>query len=621
MQIAELEKGLAGRLGVTRARIGKAWRKAQAAQAEFERRNREEGARILKEVEASGKPAIVILGRPYNTLDLGANLALPQKIADLGLTVIPMDMLPYDIEKLHPYFGNMFWAYGQQMLAAAEFVRHHPNLYGIYFTNFSCGPDSFLLSFAEEMMGAKPFLALELDEHGGDAGYLTRIEAFLDVIRAWTPREQPRFSVPVPETPPEQLEKRTLWIPNMHPIGGPLMAAGLRAGGFERAESLPPETHEAFEIGRSLTRGSECLPTACTTGAFVQVMRSRGLDPKDNALFMPSSDGPCRFGQYNVLQRLIVNRLGLGEVAILSPSCKNSYQGLSQKARQMLWHAILCADTIWKAGCKVRPYEKERGATDRAMHEGVEEVARIMEKGGDFRPAFGQAVRRVAAVPAEKLGTRPLVGIVGEIYVRCNVFSNDEVIRAIERFGGEAWLAPLGEWVLYTAEFHRWVAGRRPLDLPEPGLGAPEELLHSAAGARSRADRLAVPGRPPRAADPGSRRRGPEIPPDELLRRSADHAGPRGGLRAAGRLADRQRRPVRLHARHDHLGPLPRDPGADRRPHHQPLLRRRAGHEPAPAGLPRRPLRPLRPQKRLARQSGPFKSSHGGHSSLEALRR
>jgi predicted nucleotide-binding protein (sugar kinase/HSP70/actin superfamily) len=195
-------------------------------------------------------------------------------------------------------------------------------------------------------------------------------------------------------------------------------------------------------------------------------MRSRGLDAKDNAFFMPGSDGPCRFGQYNVLQRLVFNRLGLGEVAILSPSCSNSYQGLSQKAREMLWHGILCADTIWKAACKVRPYEKERGATDRAMQEGIEEVARIMAKGKDFRPAFAQAIRRIAAVPAEKLGTRPLVGIVGEIYVRCNPFSNDQVIRAIERFGGEAWLAPLGEWVLYTAEFHRWVARQRVLHLP-----------------------------------------------------------------------------------------------------------------------------------------------------------
>ena len=225
----------------------------------------------------------------------------------------------------------------------------------------------------------------------------------------------------------------------------------------------------------------------------------------------------------------------MGEVAILSPSCSNSYQGLSQKARQMLWHGILCADTIWKAACKVRPYEKERGATDRAMHEGVEEVARIMAKGGDFRPAFGQAIRRIAAVPAEKLGTRPLVGIVGEIYVRCNVFSNDEVIRAIERFGGEAWLAPLGEWVLYTAEFHRWVAGRRPLHLPS--LAAAHLKNFFIHRQEREAAQIASPFLDDRREPPirGGRRRGQEIPPDELLRRSADHAGPRGALRAAGR--------------------------------------------------------------------------------------
>jgi len=464
-QAAELEKGLRGPLGVARAQVRRAWRKANAAQDEFDRRRREEGLRLLREVEAAGKPAIVILGRPYSTLDPGANLALPQKIADLGFTVIPMDMLPYDVEKLNPYFQNMYWAYGQHALAAAEFIRHHPNFYGIYFTNFSCGPDSFLLSFVEEVMGEKPFLSLELDEHGGDAGYLTRVEAFLDVIRAWTPREQPAFRVP--ETLPsiEEFKQRTLWIPNMHPIGGPLFAAGLRAGGF-RAESMPPETHETFELGRSLTRGSECLPTACTTGTFVHLLRSRGLDPKDHALFMPSSDGPCRFGQYAVLQRLVLNRLGHGDVAILSPCCSNSYQGLTQKARQTLWNGILCADTLWKAACKVRPYEEETGATDRAVHEGVERIVRAMDRGDDFRPAFRDAVRRIAAVPCrEKLGTRPLVGVVGEIYVRCNVFSNDNVIRAIERFGGEAWLAPLGEWIVYSAAFQQWRVARRPMGL------------------------------------------------------------------------------------------------------------------------------------------------------------
>jgi len=53
----------------------------------------------------------------------------------------------------------------------------------VYLTNFSCGPDSFLLSYAEEIMGNRPLLMLELDEHGADAGYMTRVEAFFDVLR------------------------------------------------------------------------------------------------------------------------------------------------------------------------------------------------------------------------------------------------------------------------------------------------------------------------------------------------------------------------------------------------------------------------------------------------------
>jgi predicted nucleotide-binding protein (sugar kinase/HSP70/actin superfamily) len=460
-----LARGLVGPLGVSRLRVGRAWSRAVKAQREFERRRKEAGRRLLAEIEASGKPAIAVIGRPYNTLDEGATLSLPRKIAELGLTVIPMDMLPYDIRKLNPFFRNMYWSYGQHILAAAEFLRDHKQLYGIYFTNFSCGPDSFLLSLAEEVMGEKPMLTLELDEHGGDAGYLTRIEAFLDVVRAWTPRSQPPFNVPAPAGERKGAKGRKIWVPNMHPIGGPLVSAALRGGGME-AESLPLETHEAFEVGRALTRGSECLPTACTTGAFMHLLDSRGLEPREHALFIPTSDGPCRFGQYATLQRLVLNRVGKGEVALLSPCSSNSYGGLKQKARLNMWRGILAADLIWKAACKVRPYETTPGTTDAVAAEEIERLARIMEGGGDIRPALRESVRRISEVPARDLGSRPLVGIVGEIYVRCNVFSNDQVIRAIERLGGEAWLSPMSEWVLYSAAMQEWRIKSRPLHVP-----------------------------------------------------------------------------------------------------------------------------------------------------------
>ncbi len=60
---------------------------------------------------------------------------------------------------------------------------------------------------------------------------------------------------------------------------------------------------------------------------------------------------------------------------------------------------------------------------------------------------------------------RLLVGVVGEIYCRLNTFSNDELIRTLERHGGEAWLSDIGEWVFYTnlEQRRKWIpyAGER----------------------------------------------------------------------------------------------------------------------------------------------------------------
>jgi len=283
------------------------------------------------------------------------------------------------------------------------------------------------------------------------------VEAFMDVIRAWEPVKQPPFHVPSPALTRADLREKTLWLPNMHPIGGPLYAAALTAGGVP-ARSFPDDTRETFDLGRSLTRGSECMPTACTTGGFVNLLRERDLDPRRNALFMPTADGPCRFGQYNLLQRLVLNRLGYGDAAILAPSSRNGYQGLGLRPRINLWEAVLSADMLWKAVCKVRPYETTPGRTDGVAKEQIERMVHAWRRGGDHRRAFREAIERIAAVPTRDVGTRPLVGVVGEIFVRCNLFCNDNVIRAIEEMGGEAWLTPMSEWMMYTAELQRWRA-------------------------------------------------------------------------------------------------------------------------------------------------------------------
>ena len=447
--VDKMHKVLGGALGKSRADIQAAWRDALKLQEQFNDTCMEEGKKALEEIEANDESAIVILGRPYNTFDTGANLSMPQKIAQYGYRVIPIDFMPFSDDKVPPEYRNVFWAYGQRIIAALDQVRSNERLFPIYMSNFSCGPDSFLLSYAEQIVGTKPILILTLDEHGADTGYITRLEAYLDVIKG---KREPAAPNPIfiPETTPEGFKRRKIWIPSMHPYGTPIFASSFKAFGYD-AEALPKEDDEDFEIGRANTRGDECLPMSVTLGAMLKKMRGINADPKKHAFFMPTAPGPCRFGQYSLLDRMAFNDNDMKDITILSPSSTNTYMGLENALRRRLWLALLASDVFFKTGCRLRPYEVQKGETDRALAESLEILnAAFSERKGDLMGAVKEGMdimRRVTTQGPPK----PLVGIVGEIFVRCNSFSNEDVVGTIEKLGGEAWLSPISEWILYTA--------------------------------------------------------------------------------------------------------------------------------------------------------------------------
>lgn len=172
---------LARPLRVSKRRIDEADAIGMAAQRDFYAALRERGRAALAGLDA-GTQAAVIVGRTYNTNDRGANLDLPLKLRKLGVLPIPIDYLPLDSVDITDVFPTMFWRSGQDILAAARLVSADPRLQAIYLTNFACGPDSFLISFFRRLMNGKPFLELEIDEHTGDAGVITRCEAFFDSL-------------------------------------------------------------------------------------------------------------------------------------------------------------------------------------------------------------------------------------------------------------------------------------------------------------------------------------------------------------------------------------------------------------------------------------------------------
>ncbi len=177
------------RLGASKRTHAKAVQAAWKAQDRFFAEIRLRGRLALEDLENSGKMGIVLLGRPYNVNDPGVNLNVAAKLRDYyGANVIPLDMIPTDGIDISDINCNMYWNYGRRILQAARFVSHKPYLLAIYITNFKCGPDSYIKHFTDDA-AVRPYLSLQFDGHGNDAGMITRCEAYLDskgVLRWWS---------------------------------------------------------------------------------------------------------------------------------------------------------------------------------------------------------------------------------------------------------------------------------------------------------------------------------------------------------------------------------------------------------------------------------------------------
>ncbi len=501
---------LAEQMDVPPAALRRAWQRAEEEQRRFREACLQRGREALEDLDR-GSYAAVLVGRPYNTVDPGANAGLPLKLRRQGVLALPIDFLPMEGIDIGEVCANMFWFSGQRILAAAEHIRRDPRLQAIYVTNFGCGPDSFLLSYFREAMQGKPFLELELDDHSADAGLITRCEAFFDSLHmrdrrdeladrapviaeessssrpsarggAGSPRvvlEQPVDNPPsskradeershvqthlepqvkrgdVVRVPPAPAGSglRRVYLPNMcdHAY---VLAAAMRYHGIP-SEVLPPTTDETLAIGRELCLGRECLPCFTSIGDIVQKSGEPGFDPAASSYFMPTTGGPCRFGQYHFRQRHILNRLGLQEMAILSPTAENAYQGFGEhpvQLRRLAWQGVVGVDLLQKLLHEHRPYEKALGSTERLYQDLLQKLVQAVEGGGGRRAVevMKEAGRRFAGLAVDRRERRPIIGLVGEIYVRANPYTNQDIVRRVEDLGGEVWLATMMEWFYYV---------------------------------------------------------------------------------------------------------------------------------------------------------------------------
>jgi len=498
---------LAGQLGAPGRNWRVAHRRAVEAQAAFERACADLGRRALDFCAAHGIVPVVVVGRPYTIYNTVLNSNVPAILREQGAIGIPLDCYPVD--DAVPAFKDMYWAHGQRILRAAHQIRRTPGVYALYCSNYSCGPDSFNLHFFSYIMEGKPFAIIETDGHSGDAGTKTRVEAFLhcvaqdlaapgvsEVARVSPglrslgkggrpvfagngdpmkpPPDEPVMALPDftaiqqrPASVAEILRRgETLLIPWIGP-NSLAVTACLRGLGLP-VECLPLPDTAALRLGRRHTSGKECLPMCITLGNLLKRLECERETERRFAVLMTTTHGPCREGTYNLLNQIVLERLGWADrVRIWPPADTGYFDDFPGGASVVLLAAISASDNLLAALHDARPVERRTGTAQAVYDRHFARLQQWAEATAGARPSLAAALWQVAsgrlfgldrllpAAAADFAAVRtdkalPTVLVVGEVYLRCEAFANNFIVDQLEARGLRVRLAPLCEWLEYS---------------------------------------------------------------------------------------------------------------------------------------------------------------------------
>lgn len=465
-------RALAKTLGAAN-RFEVAFSAGASAQRAFDRECLALGQRALDFARAHDIIPVVVLGRAYTIYNDVLNSNVPALLRNQGAMAIPVDC--YRVATDTPVFPDVFWSYSQANIRAAHDIRRTDDVYAIFCSNYSCGPDSFSLHFASYVMEGKPFTVVETDGHSGDAGTKTRIEAFLYCVegdrkvseaqRAARSRNDfkalEQDKLPVAEA---RSRGDLLLIPRMGP-NAEVLAALLNSEGY-RAEALPLPTREHLRLGRRFTSGKECLPMVITLGSLLKRIETESERGEQYGFLMPNACGPCRFGVYNLLHKIVLEKAGHSErVRICSPSNQDYFSGVSSSFRFRVFTGLVAGDLLLAALHYVRPVEQYPGAAQAVYARYFNELKTLMRTPNAAGTAhalgelaggmFGMRglVRRAAGefqALIDQGRDLPTVAVVGEIYVRLDPFANDFIAEKLEARGLRALVAPFSEWLEYT---------------------------------------------------------------------------------------------------------------------------------------------------------------------------
>lgn len=248
----------------------------------------------------------------------------------------------------------------------------------------------------------------------------------------------------------------TILCPQMAPIHFELLLPIFNANGYN-FELLPAVDHGAVDAGLKYVNNDICYPSILVTGQIMEAVLSGRYDTDKLAVIITQTGGGCRATNYISLIRKALKAAGLGHIPVISLSFKKldeSNPGFKLTA-SMLYNAIFAlfyGDLLMQCLYRTRPYEIEPGAAKNLFDYWMAKCkAQVYEgeKFGRYKKTVRAIVDDFDNLPLQGEGTKPRVGVVGEILVKFHPTANNQVVDVIESEGCEAVVPGLVDFFLF----------------------------------------------------------------------------------------------------------------------------------------------------------------------------
>ncbi|MBY4798209.1 2-hydroxyacyl-CoA dehydratase [Collinsella sp. AGMB00827] len=495
---AEAGRGRVAGPRITRSEIDAAVNAAYEEDAAFHARVQIMGEQAMTWIEDNGGHGIVLAGRPYHN-DPEINHALPELISSFGFAVLTEDSVAHLVKPERPIRVVDQWMYHSRLYAAARLVTMRNDLDLIQMNSFGCGLDALTTDQVQEILevSGKIYTVLKIDEVSNLGAARIRVRSLMAALQdreaerareaakrgetyasgAALPVEAsadaPAFSTRVFNLEPQRAGKSAEWpkvpftekmrdegytilCPQMAPIHFDLIKEVMIAAGYN-FELLPSTDRGAVEAGLRYVNNDICYPSILVTGQIMEAIESGRYDLSRTAVIISQTGGGCRATNYIALIRKALREAGHPEIPVISlAAVKLDEENPGFKLKpSMLKAAVYCVifgDLMMQMLYRCRPYEKTPGAAN-ALFESF--MARARALAPQFtRRSFTKLAREAIAafdtMPLVGEGTKPRVGVVGEILVKFHPTANNHVVEVIEDEGCEAVVPGLLDFFLYS---------------------------------------------------------------------------------------------------------------------------------------------------------------------------